>query len=1200
MSDAVRSCGNVEEAGGRLDARKRWLGEHHPIRRRGDQPEHAAARSEMQREASEAAHERVLLDASLEGGEHGRMERGQVTGEHEIARADEIERAGDHRRGRIDRRGEPVLDAVRGDVPSAFAPGGLRAAPRGTVALQHAALRDERLETARRAAAAAPSVAEDRGVADLAAERLRAVEELAAGHDGAADAVAEIDEHEGVRCASRLRVPMGELSEGERLNLLDGADMAVEGASDAREEFPSVRPAEVRREDDLAAAVADHARHADEHRRGPRDAQGGAGPLELGDEAVHRSGRGESDRRELPRPRRTEVGGRGLRERHGAYRTLDGADLDHRKADARAQRNQSGRTPHGSALQRRPRLDLLDEAVVEHAVDHLPRGDRGEADQSGKFRPRAGSPPEERPERPPDIRDSELGGVVIHSELSIVSLAPGRQPRMSLLATAILAVAASTTPPAPPRALAPLPPGAVRLADGPLRAAFERNRAYVRSFEPDRLLWTFRRQAGLATPGAPLGGWESPDGELRGHSIGHYLAAAATILSQVDDPEIRADARSVVAGLAECQRAAGNGWISAFPEEFLDRVENGRPVWAPYYTLHKILAGLVAMHARAGDREALEVALGLARRIDERCARLDEAAMQRMLGNEFGGMHEVLLDLAAGAADEGRKETAATVARLAARFQKRSFLEPLAAGGDPLPGLHANTHLAQIHGQMRAYEHTGDARARAIVERFWQALHRDHSYATGGSNSGEYWGPPGRLANTLSATNQEFCTSHNWSRITTAMLHWTGDVAFADELERVFHNGITVSQHPESGMFLYYLPLATGLRKEHGTPFDTMTCCYGTGIEAYAQLAEGICLARGDDLVIARYAASAIDWASPRAGRVALRQRTNFPESGVIEIDIDAVERPAEFAIALRLPGWATAELSVAVNGEPVAVPPRTPGTASWLDLRRTWNAGDRIRLAMAMPLRVVTMPDDPSLGAICAGPLVLAGIVESAPDELPVAPIIGDKLTPGDWLVPTGASLTWRTRDMPVERTYVPLERIVGERYGVYWPFGVPGGARQNAYNAAVAALADRDRRTLDSVAIGDEASERAHDFAGEATRTGEANGRRWRDATRGGHMRYRLAVAEDAACELALTYFTRDGGGDRVFDILVDGVRIASERLIASADTAGERFITVAYAIPTDLTRGKRSVEVRIEPAPNGAVAGGIFGLRTLRNAS
>lgn len=767
-----------------------------------------------------------------------------------------------------------------------------------------------------------------------------------------------------------------------------------------------------------------------------------------------------------------------------------------------------------------------------------------------------------------------------------------RLPRTASLAAACLLLGAAPAPrpadleaPAP-RALEPLPAGAVRLAPGPLLSAFETNRRYLRSFEPDRLLWTFRRQAGLPTPGTPLGGWESPDIELRGHSIGHYLSAAASTLRHADDPEIRADARAVVAGLAECQRAIGTGWISAFPEEFLDRVESGKQVWAPYYTLHKILAGLLAMHTLAGDAEALAVARGMADRIEARCARLDDTAMQRMLGNEFGGMHEALLDLAA-ATGERRYRT------LADRFQKRSFLDPLAAGGDPLAGLHANTHLAQVQGQMRAYDLTGDARARTIVDQFWNVHHRDHSYATGGSNSGEYWRPAGRLAHTLSATNQEFCTSYNWSRITQSLLRWTGDVRYADELERIFHNGITVSQHPASGMFIYYLPLATGLRKDHGSPFDTMTCCYGTGIEAYAQLAEGICMARGNDLVVARYAASDVRWTSPLAGALALRQTTTFPESGTVELEVLEIERSAEFAIVLRLPWWATGAVDVSVNGAAVPVPARAPGTGAWLDLRRTWSKGDRIRLSMEMPLRVVTMPDDPSLGAVLAGPLVLAGIVEGDPDDLPVPPLTGDKLSPGDWLVPTGEPLTWRTKGMPVERTYVPLERIVDQRYGVYWPFGVPGGARQQAYVAAVEARAERERRTIDSVAIGDGASEAAHGFAGEASRTGEVNGRRWRDATRGGHMRYRLAVDPAAPCAVAITYFDRDGGA-RVFDILVDGTRIASERLAGGGDG---QFPTVEYAIPPSLTAGKRDIDVRIEPAPNGEIAGGIFGLRTMR---
>lgn len=761
----------------------------------------------------------------------------------------------------------------------------------------------------------------------------------------------------------------------------------------------------------------------------------------------------------------------------------------------------------------------------------------------------------------------------------------------SLLAAG-LALTAPTVAGPPVPALRALPPGAVTLAPGPLRAAFERNLAYVRSFEPDRLLFTFRKEAGLPTPGAPLGGWESPDVELRRHSIGHYLSASALLLARVEDAEIRGDLTAVVEGLAACQRAIGTGWLSAFPEEFLDRVEQGKPVWAPYYTLHKILAGLIAVASLPGDAnrslatESLRVARGFADRIETRSAKLDEAAMQRMLGNEFGGMEEALFDLFALTGEE-------RYAALARRFRKEAFLEPLASGGDPLPGLHANTHLAQILGQVRAFELTGDERARRIVDRFWNVLRHDHSYATGGSNAGEYWGPPGRLANTLCPTNQEFCTSYNWSRITRSLFLLSGHLHYADELERVFHNGITVSQHPASGMFIYYLPLATGLAKDHGTPFDTMTCCYGTGIEAYAQLEEGIAFERGDELVIARYAPSAIEWQSPNAGRVRVRQETDFPATGRVRIVVDAVERAEPFGISMRIPWWTTDAATATLNGTSTVKLPHSPDASDWCGFRRAWAAGDRIELDLPMPLRVVTMPDDPTLGAILAGPIVLAGLVDEPTDEVPIAPITGDKLTPSTWLEPTGTPLVWRTKGQAVERTFIPLERVVSERYGVYWPFGVPGGARESAYRAAVAARDARERRTLDRVEPGDEASERAHDLDGRSSRSGVADGRHWRDATKGGHFAYRLAVDPDRACTLAVTYSAKDGGA-RVFDILVDGVRIATERLVPEERTS---FRTVEYAIPEALTKGKSSVHVRFEPAPNGEIAGGVFGLRTLR---
>lgn len=762
---------------------------------------------------------------------------------------------------------------------------------------------------------------------------------------------------------------------------------------------------------------------------------------------------------------------------------------------------------------------------------------------------------------------------------------------MSALLTALLGLSLGLAPSASgdqaPAALQPVPVQSIRLDDPALGKAFDTNRAYLASFDPDRLLLNFRRTAGLPAPGQPLGGWEAPDCELRGHFVGHYLAASAVTLARRDDPALRANLDRVVAGLAACQDALGSGYLSAFPAEFLDRVEAGQQVWAPYYTLHKLLAGLLEVHRQLGDERALAVARRFGEHLVVRCAAIDDATFARMLGNEFGGMEEALFDLAAATGDERS-------AALARRFRKQSFLQPLARGEDPLPGLHANTHLAQIEGEARHHELGGEAEPRSAVEAFWGHLRDAHSYATGGSNAGEYWGPPGRLANTLGTTNQEFCTSYNAWRIGNALLRWTGEARYGDDLERLLHNGLLVSQHPETGMFLYYLPLATGHRKDRGSPFDTLTCCYGTGIEAMARLGEGTYLRRGDDIVVAQFVSTTLEGSSAALGRFTLAQASELPFGPTTTLTFLAVERPGELALVVRIPSWATSGVGVAVNGELLGDSDARPGPR-WLEIRRRWQAGDRVVLTMPPSLRIESMPDDPTVGAVLLGPVVLAGLVGEGEgnDDLPIAPLTGDKSAPGTWLHAQPASRDWRTSGMPVERTFRPLRDVVDERYGVYWPFGSPGGSRQKAYEAALAERADRERRTIDAVLPGDEASERGHAYEGTQSETGTFNGRRWRHAQRGGHLTYRLAIDPEAPCVLAVTY-SGDDDGERVFDLLVDGERVASERLAARAPG---RFFTAEYAIPPERTRGKTSVTVRIEPAPNGAIAGGVYGLRTLR---
>ncbi|MBL8762227.1 MAG: glycoside hydrolase family 127 protein, partial [Phycisphaerae bacterium] len=696
--------------------------------------------------------------------------------------------------------------------------------------------------------------------------------------------------------------------------------------------------------------------------------------------------------------------------------------------------------------------------------------------------------------------------------------------------------------------------------------------------------WSFRKTAGLPTPATPYAGWEGAEIELRGHFVGHYLSACARAIAQTDDTTLKANADRVVAGIAECQKTLGNGYVSAFPSEFFDRVEAGRAVWAPYYTLHKIILGLWEMHAYAGDAKALAVVRGLVDWVDARCAKLDDAAMQAMLANEFGGMHEALLNVYSST---GKPEHL----KLARRFQKRSFLEPLARGDDPLAGIHANTHLPQVIGQCRDHELTGDEGARGIVEHFWRTLWTSHSYATGGSNNGEYWGPANQLANSLTATNQEFCTSYNWEKISRSLLTWSGDSRYADMIERVFYNGIMVSQHPRTGMFIYSMPLRAGLRKEHGGAEDTFTCCYGTGVQEYASLAQNVYFHARDTLYVNLFINSSVRWDSP-GGAVKLAQTTALPlaESAMFTI---APERDAEFALAIRVPTWCDGRAAFSVNDERLEAP-KEVARGGWMTIRRHWKANDTIRAAFPMSLKIVAINDDPNLCAVMYGPMVLAGLVgaEQLLPGVPTPPITGDKLRPESWMERLPGKLEWRTRGLPSDMTFKPLHTIVDERYGVYFPFGAPGGSRQKAYEQAIANTRERDARTIDRVLIGDNASEHAHAMKSERSATGVFNDLHWRHADKPGFFEYSLRVDASKDNRLSVMYWGSDAG-PRVFDILVDGTRVASERLNANADG---RFYFEEYAVPRSITDGKPSVVVRFEASPNGGIAGGVFDLRML----
>jgi DUF1680 family protein len=594
----------------------------------------------------------------------------------------------------------------------------------------------------------------------------------------------------------------------------------------------------------------------------------------------------------------------------------------------------------------------------------------------------------------------------------------------------------------------------IRLRQGPFLDAAMVNRRFIMGQDPDRLLHTFRLTAGLPTLAEPLGGWEAPNNELRGHFTGHYLSACALMSVSLGDPEVKARGDLMVAELAKCQRAIGNGYLSAFPEELFDRLREGKPAWAPWYTIHKLMAGMLEMHSLTGNAQALEVVNGMATWAGRWVQPLGDAAMARILEREYGGMNEVLYNLSAVTGREGQRE-------LAHRFDHERIFAPLAAGRDELKGLHVNTTVPKIIGAARRYEITGDLRSRRIAEYFWREVTTQRAYCTGGTSNGESWNAdPGVLSTELSGYTQECCVTYNMLKLTRHVFEWTADPACADYAERAMFNGILGTQHPADGSKLYYVPLASGYWKLFGAPLNDYWCCTGSGSESFSKLGESIYFEDDDGLYVNQFIASELDW-SARGVRVT--QDTRFPAEDTTTLTFRTA-KPARFVVRLRSPYWATRGGTVKLNGralEGFAAP------GGYFALDRTWRDGDKLELTLPMSLHAHPMPDDPTLQAVMYGPLVLAGrqgnsgltpatlravptkprtIPEYALDGLPTPELSVKTPDPADWVQPvTGAghALEFHTVGQGTDTALVPLYTVLDERYAVYWRVNQAGAGR-------------------------------------------------------------------------------------------------------------------------------------------------------------
>lgn len=617
-------------------------------------------------------------------------------------------------------------------------------------------------------------------------------------------------------------------------------------------------------------------------------------------------------------------------------------------------------------------------------------------------------------------------------------------------ATVMFASSAVTAHPAVKLEAFPL--GDVQLLDSPFKAAMDRNARYLLELDPDRLLHNTRKYAGLEPKGELYGGWESRG--IAGHTLGHYLTALAQQYAASGDRRYRERIDYIVAEMAEAQKAYGDGYVGALPQVELDtlrslplgQVEVKDPftfasgAWVPWYTQHKVLAGLKDAWVLAGNAQARTVTLKLADWVDSVTAGLDEKQLQAMLSVEHGGMREVLIEIHHQTGEQRYLDTAN-------RFYHHAVLDPLVAGRDELPGRHANTQIPKITGAARSYEVTGRADDRAAALDFWKIVVRRHSWVIGGNSDGEHFFEPDTASAHLSAATAETCNTYNMLKLTGHLFAWDPSVEYADYYERALYNHILASQEPARGMFTYFMSLKPGHYRTYSTPFESFWCCVGSGMENHTKYGEAIYFRGKDELYVNLFIPSSLVW---RERPFAMEQRTGYPRKDTTRFVVTQAAG-APLTLRVRTPAWAQKPLTIAVNGKAIenAVAP-----GAYASITRTWQKGDRIDVTIPMAVRTEVLHGAPDTVAFLYGPLVLAGDLGAAPRsdtvpyakdqlinlEAPDSPVPVLQTTPAKALdsirrVP-GDALVFRTQGIgrPADVTLRPFPDLHYERYNVYW----------------------------------------------------------------------------------------------------------------------------------------------------------------------
>ncbi len=717
----------------------------------------------------------------------------------------------------------------------------------------------------------------------------------------------------------------------------------------------------------------------------------------------------------------------------------------------------------------------------------------------------------------------------------------------------------------------------VKIFDPYLTNAFQKEVDYLMSFEADRLLSFFRETKGLKPKALCYPGWENS--EIRGHTLGHYLTALAQAYATTHDSKIYKRLQYFIEELSQCQFE--NGYLSAFPEEFFDRVETGKPVWVPWYTMHKIISGLITVYHLTKMENALTILSALGSWVYQRTDKWTQEIQDKVLAVEYGGMNDCMYELY----KITKKQDHCIAAH---KFDEIKLFEQIHDGKDILNNRHANTTIPKFLGALNCYLVYGDKDIFYLnaCKQFWDTVTSNHSYVTGGNSEWEHFGEPNVLDAERTETNCETCNTYNMLKMTRTLFQITGHKKYADFYENTFINAILSSQNPKTGMTMYFQPMATGYFKVYSEPFEHFWCCTGTGMENFTKLNDSLYFYQEDMLYVNMYLSSSVKWAEKQ---LQLSQDSDIPNNDKATFHI-RTENEVVFTLCLRVPHWSK-NMTVSINNLPCTYDVEK----GYVYINRTWKDGDMVEIQFEIKLRYSSLPDNENCVAFTYGPVVLsAGLgtehIEESTTGVQVripkkSSYIKDYIVIknssvehwkehiSEYLIKTENKMEFwlKGTDEDNNLVFTPHYKQFTERYGIYWTLVEEHSDKLQKY------LIDKERSDLlkaaeiDSIQIGNDQYELSHHITGSNTESGDRDGYHYRLAKKGGWFSYELQINPLEDTYLQFSYMGSCKSG---FCVDINNVQLLEEK---NENKSWREITEKSYLIPKELCQGKETVTVK-----------------------